>query len=396
MTQKLISPYLIPLFMLVFTHAFGAERERRPGHILYQLKDNVDSRQKEQVREILEKRQGRLQKTFKMSKQVHLTRISAPSGSEEAIAQELISTGAVEYAEPDYRVYPADLPNDPGVSKQWHHSVIHTFEAWKGIAPAQTVMVTVCDTGVDAQHADLSGNVIQPGFNTADGTNNSKPVNLHGTAVAGLIAAKANNRIGITGIAPSVKILPVRVTNDSQGRAYLSDLAECIRLGADQGAKVHNVSFSGSESQTINSAALYAQSKGSLLFMAAGNDGRDVSKTQPDYNTFILVGGTDKYDQHSTFSNYGAPVHLVAPGTNVYTTAPGGAYTTISGTSFSSPIAAAVGALIYSIRPTLTPKDVQEILYQSADSLGNPYVFGHGRLNAEAAVSLAQKWVSKK
>jgi subtilisin family serine protease len=373
--------------------AFGDDRERRPGHILYQLKEDANPSQRAKVQKILENRKGRLKKTLRMSGKVELASLITDNSTEEAIAEELLSTGAVEYAEPDYRVYPVDTPNDPGISKQWHHSIIRTFEAWKVTPGSKNILVTVCDTGVDAQHVDLSGAVVQPGFNTTDGSRKSSPVNLHGTAVAGLIAAKANNRLGIAGIAPLVKILPVRVTNDSQGGAYLSDLAECIRYGADAGAKVHNVSFTGSESQTINSAAKYARSKGSLLFMAAGNQGKNISSTQPDYNTFILVGGTDKHDQHSSFSNYGLPVHLVAPGTNVYTTAPGNSYTVISGTSFSSPIAAAVGALVYAINPIFTPDDVQNILYQSADSLGNSLVFGYGRLNAEAAVSLAQKWV---
>jgi subtilisin family serine protease len=315
--------------------------------------------------------------------------------SEEEIAKELEATGAVEYAEPDYLVYPAvQVPNDSKISSQWHHTTIKTFQAWETTAGRPEIKVTVCDSGVDAAHPDLKANVIQPGYNTVDGSTRSSPVNLHGTAVAGLIASQANNRIGGAGIAPWVKILPVRVSNSSSGSAYLSDLAECVRYGADQGAKVHNVSFTGAESPTIDSAAQYARSKGSILVMAAGNQGSDISKSTPDYTSFILVGATTRYDQRSSFSNYGISIDLVAPGTNVYTTVPNGGYTTISGTSFSSPITAAVAALVYSVNPRFTPADVEQILFQSADSLGNSYLYGRGRVNAEHAVELALRWVS--
>jgi subtilisin family serine protease len=392
----------VGVITLIFaiTYPQGAEakaRERRPGHILYQLKKGIGTSQRLQAQSILSRWNFSNKKTlsFLDGTRVQLAAVEMGKRTEEEIAQELVATGAVEYAEPDYKVYPVGQPNDPLVSKQWHHETLHTFRAWEITTGKPTLSVTVCDTGVDANHVDLRGNVILPGYNTVDGSTRSSPVNIHGTAVSGLIAAKANNRIGVSGIAPSAKILPVRVTNDSAGSAYLSDLAECVRYGADHGAKVHNVSFTGSESRTIDAAAKYARDKGSLLFMAAGNQGVDISSTNPNYPSFVLVGGTTQYDKRASFSNYGTPIDIVAPGVTVYTTAPKNSYTTISGTSFSSPIAAAVGALIYSVNSEFTPTDVEQILFQSSDYIGSESLFGYGRVNAEGAVALAQKWVKR-
>jgi thermitase len=220
-----------------------------------------------------------------------------------------------------------------------------------------------------------------------------KPVASHGTAVAGVIAAR-DNGVGVVGIAPRVRILPVRVTNSSNGSAYLSDLAACVRYAGDHGARVVNVSYSGAESNSIDAAATYARNKGTLLFMAAGNSGVDISSF-PAYPSFLTVGATTSKDERSSFSNYGKAVDLVAPGSSILTTVPGKAYSYMSGTSFSSPLIAGVAALIFSVRPDLKPKDVEAILRQTAVNIGDAFYFGSGRVSAAGAVALARTYKAR-
>jgi subtilisin family serine protease len=389
-------------FSVIFSQAaLAAEsskrfRERRPGHILFQLKQGMASPSDLSTNQVLKKLRIKRKIAVSPESQLNLAAFAENSRlrpyAEEQMVEQLMATGLVEFAEPDYLVYPAgSVPNDPLAYKQWHHTPLRTFDAWDVTKGSPNVMVTVCDSGVDEKHPDLRDNVIQPGFNTVDNSTRSSPVNLHGTAVAGLIASKANNGLGISGIAPGVRILPVRVSNSSSGSAYLSDLAECVRYGADRGAKVHNVSFTGSESQTMDAAARYARSKGSLLFMAAGNQGIDISSSNPGYPSFIRVGATTQSERLAAFSNYGNPIDLVAPGEFVYTTTLNGQYTSISGTSFSSPITAAVAALVYSVKPTFTPDEVTDILFKTADPIGDAYRFGNGRVNAADAVTYAKR-----
>lgn len=372
-------------------------RKRRPGHILFKLKSDLNENQRISLQSFFNAK--KLKSKKKIGQFMYLAEstqlISVKSLSEEQIAKNLMNSGAVEYAEPDYLLDPtaSELtePNDPYFSKQWHHQTIQTVEAWQVTQGQPNITVAVCDSGVDANHPDLKGNVIQPGYNVVDHSTTSGPITSHGTYVAGLIVAHANNRVGIAGIAPRVKVLPIRVTNTKDGKAYLSDLAECIQYGADQGAKVINLSFSGAENRSIDTAAQYARSKGSLLFMSAGNNGKALLSSA-NYSSFILVGATTSQNQLSSFSNYGTPVDLVAPGSSVLTTIPGNAYAYVSGTSFSAPITAAVGALVFSVNPKFSPEDVENILFESADAIGNDYYFGHGLINAAQAVDLAKRW----
>lgn len=364
-------------------------RERRVGHVLFQLKTDLTENQQREVFRIWNESGLNKKDTavfafekFDAKKEV-LT--------EEQMAERLMATGAVEFAEPDYLVYPALTFSDPYIPNEWHLKTVRAFDAWNSTLGSKSVIVTVCDSGVDAAHPDLKANVLQPGFNVVDGSQNSKPVASHGTAVAGVIAARANG-LGVVGVAPYVRIMPVRVTNSSNGSAYLSDLAACIRYSGDHGSKVVNVSYSGAESPSMDSAAKYARAKGTLVFLAAGNSGADVSSF-PAYSSFMLIGSTTSKDQRSSFSNYGTAVDLVAPGSSILTTVPGRGYSYMSGTSFSSPLTAGIAALVFSLRPDLKPVDVETILRRSAVDIGDSYLFGDGRVNAAAAVALARTYV---
>ena len=210
--------------------------------------------------------------------------------------------------------------------------------------------------------------------------------------VSGCITALGNNAQGVAGVAFGVKVLPVRVSNQASGSAYLSDMANGVRWAADHGARVINLSYSGAQYATIDQAAQYARSKNSLLFMAAGNEGQNVSSSYPDYPSFVLVGATNSADARASFSNYGTAVDMVAPGETIATTTLSNGYANVSGTSFASPIACAAAALMLSANPNLTVAQLESSLMSACDDLGaigDDAVFGKGRLNLLAAVRKA-------
>ncbi len=277
--------------------------------------------------------------------------------------------------------------NDPGSSQQWHHPKIDTLGAWEFTQGSENIIVAVCDSGVDANHEDLQGRVLR-GYNFVNNNTDSSPATSHGTLVAGLIAANANNRRGGFGIAPKTMILPLRITND--GSTFLSTIVECIEYAADNNAHVINVSFTGINAQSIQAAGEYAKSRGAVVVYSAGNQGED-RDSWPDHRDILAVGSTTTSDLRSNFSNFGPFIDIVAPGSSVYTTNLNSTYSAVSGTSFSAPIVAGAAALLYALNEDATPDEVESFLKLGADDLRNQYVYGHGRLNINESIRLASE-----
>jgi hypothetical protein len=196
----------------------------------------------------------------------------------------------------------------------------------------------------------------------------------------------------VTGVNWQTSIMPIRVSNNVDGTAYLTDLADCIYYAADHGAKVASLSFAGLyASSEIDQAAIYMRGKGGLTVVAAGNDGSDIS-AYPNSPNYLTVGAVGQSDVHSSFSNWGTSVDLVAPGENILTTLPNNMYVSESGTSLSAPMVAGVAALIYSLNPNFTPAEVEGFILSTATDLGpvgKDLLYGTGRLNAGAAVQAA-------
>lgn len=392
--NKSLKTWFIAIFTVLTTWslAFSGQmvNERRAGHILYKLNDAAPAYKQARAKVILSAYAGRHARSIG-TMDLRMDRLDNMRGKdEEQICRELKASGGVAYAEPDYLVAPQLVPNDPGYDSQWFHSKINTAGAWDRTTGDSRVTVAVCDTGVEATHPDLNGNVILPGYNTVDGTTNSTPVHYHGTAVAGCMAAAGNNGQGVAGMAWSVKILPIRVSNTSDGYAYFSDIAEAVYYAADHGARVINISYGVGGSYAIDSAAQYARNKGALVFASAGNDGVEVA--YPDFTSFVLVGATDSADAKASWSNFGTAVDITSPGASIYTTRTGATYGSVSGTSFSSPIAAGLAALIFSLNPSFTPAEVETFIFSTGIDLGTAgedKLFGKGRINAAAAVESA-------
>jgi subtilisin family serine protease len=244
------------------------------------------------------------------------------------------------------------------------------------------------------------------------------PDALHGTHVAGIIAAKTNNGIGMDGIAGDgyVKIMSVRTVPNGDERD--KDVANAIRYAADNGAKILNMSFGKPYSpdiQVVWDAFKYAEKKGLLLIKAAGNDNQDVD-TNDNFPTIftkngeevvknvITVGANtmDKDNLKADFSNYGKKsVDVFAPGAKIYSTVPNkdGEYKDLDGTSMASPAVAGVAALVWGHYPKLTATEVKQVIMDSVNknaSLADLSVTG-GVVDAYKAVQLAEKiYVSKK
>lgn len=364
----------------------------RAATVLYRVKADAGEDAKAALAAVLKKHDLKLVRKLVDGRVLQAKAGAANLPSEEELCKQLEATGAVEFAEPDYLLAPVDtVPDDPGFAQQWHHTNIRTPAAWDTTTGSSSVIVAVLDTGVQKDHPDLAGNLMLPGFNTVDNTTNTDPIATHGTMTAGCVGAVGNNGKGVAGVAWTVKILPVRVSNRKTGSAYISDMAEGIAWAAGKGAKVANLSYGGANSKTIDVAAQTLRDKGGLLFMSAGNDGANQSG-YPDFASFVAVGATDSGDAKASWSTYGTFVDVVAPGVSIYTTTTGGGYATVSGTSFSSPITAGVAALIWSVNPNLTPAQVETIIFSTCKDLGtagDDAVYGHGLIDAGAAVAAA-------
>lgn len=214
------------------------------------------------------------------------------------------------------------------------------------------VTVAVIDTGIDLDHPDLAGNVLD-GFNFVSPGNPADDDNGHGTHVAGTIAA-VDNTIGIVGVAPQATVVAVKVLN-RRGSGWLSDIIAGVEWVGDQNndgdtgndIQVANMSLGARGSSAGLAAAItYATNSGCTFVVAAGNDTRDASGYIPaSYANVICVSALDTSYKFAYFSNYGSVVDIIAPGVDVPSLYKNGGYQTLSGTSMASPHVAGAAAL---------------------------------------------------
>ncbi|GCL34396.1 putative peptidase [Planktothrix agardhii CCAP 1459/11A] len=369
-----------------------------------------------------------------------------PSGTVEKIISTYKNDPRFEYIEPDYIITLEDVekpssatessekitpqattPNDPGYSQLWGlnntgqsggtaDADIDAPEAWDIQKGNQNLVIGVIDTGVDYNHPDLSANIwTNPGEIAGDGIdndsngyiddvrgwdfayndNNPMDVHGHGTHVAGTIAGKGNNGVGVTGVAWNAKIMPLKFLNDS-GSGSLSNAILAINYATAKGVKLTNNSWGGGGySQALYDAINTAGQQGALFIAAAGNESNnnDANPAYPaSYNlsNIISVASTTRTDGLSSFSNYGATtVDLGAPGSDIYSAWPNSTYNTISGTSMASPHVTGAAALLWSQNPTWTAQQVKNKLMQTTDpisALSGKTVTG-GRLNINNALA---------
>ena len=348
-----------------------------------------------------------------------------------AFMRAVVSDPNVEYIEPDTEMSATMVPNDPEYGNQWGLTSnlkpgtttagIRAEGAWD-TANGSGAVIAMIDNGVTS-HSDYNANIL-PGYDfTANnrGGNGTNPgrvnetcdVVWHGTHVAGIMAALTNNGVGIAGVAPVAKVVPVRVLN-ACANGFMSDVADGITWAAGGNvpgvpdnpnpAKVINVSLGGLGSceTTFQNAIDYATSQGAVVVAAAGNNSGDAANFEPaNCRNVVNVGGTNRLGWRWVDSNYGMNVDIAAPADSIWSTYNNGTstpgsegYAYMSGTSMAAPMVSGVVALAQSVAPRpLTPAEMRTLLTQNVQPFpdGPPdQPIGPGILDANATVSAAK------
>ncbi len=324
-------------------------------------------------------------------------------------------------------VQTAGLPdvNDPLIDKQWYHQTINLYDAWEVTKGAGSVKVAVIDSGLDTTHPEFSGQV----YDSKDfgqipyKDDYTEDFVGHGTHVAGIIAAKANNKTGISGTAPEVKLIIADISfDDEEYYGYFTEDAviDAIYWSADRGARIINMSIGTSvyvENPLLKDAIAYAAGKGVIVVCAAGNDAVDIPVYPSDDENAVSVIAVNSNGKVAGYSNYGIEKDISAPGgINVYTgkrilsTVPMDfpaeyndskiqGYDYYEGTSMAAPVVCGVFALLFSEYPELNAAQAKDIIYSTAKDIeeqgGFDIYSGYGLIDAASAMEKAQTLFGK-
>lgn len=331
--------------------------------------------------------------------------------------EELEQLDEVYYAGPDYVISVAStMPDDSYIEEQWAIDKIELPEVWDTLTSANTVIVGIMDTGIDGDHSDLTNRInvslcrdFTSGEEVVTGTPDDP--HGHGTHVAGIIGAEADNGIGVSGVCWDVQLVSLRVF-DKRGYGYSSSVVKAINFANEQNIPILNLSGRWYSYASEYNVALDTAIKNyfGLFVCAAGNEGKnnDTVEVYPaniDSPNLISVAASDInderwYELYEKSSNYGkTTVDLFAPGAGIYSTLPNNRYGTSSGTSMAAPYVAGVAALLLSYNPKLTAVELKESIMNSVDvidvgwnnstNLASVCVSG-GRLNAYKALQYVQ------
>jgi thermitase len=327
-------------------------------------------------------------------------------GDPAVVAQRLNRSVLVSYAEPNFILRATAIPNDPlfpelyglnntGQTGGRSDADIDAPEGWDaaglgGFPATGGTKIGIVDTGIDQTHPELSGKVVDCGaaFGGTVLGGACTDDNMHGTHVAGTIAAKANNATGVAGVDFSASLSICKALYTAAGTGLTSDVSNCINWTHTHGAKVISMSLGGGESATLKNAVAAAwengSATGSVLVAAAGNDGDGTLNYPAAYPEVISVAATDHNDARASFSNANADVEVAAPGVNVLSTIPGGQYAELSGTSMATPHTSGVVGVLWQLFPADTASGIRSRLDAAVDDLGpagRDQSFGFGRVN---------------
>ena len=356
----------------------------------------------------------------------------------EHICADIMDSGYCEIAEPNmvYLTDNADIipSQNPLYSNQWQWNNttdsrfdVNAEEAWQ-LSTGKNIKVAIIDSGFELTHPDLKNNFLG-GYDCTDGRDGAKKgaykitADSHGTQCAGMIGAE-NNNIGIIGIAPDCRMIPIRSRYSvkevsADGAEEIKSVGsstytiKAFRTAYQNGADVisnswslHGVTESTIYDAVINEAITYGRNGlGCVVVFSTGNQSASAINYPANHRGTIAVGATTKYGKRAYFSNYGDYLDVVAPGMDVYTTQiiPFNSYTITSGTSFACPLVAGTAALILSLAPQLHWEDICAIIKRTAYKLPTynfytqtDYGFwnrevGYGLIDAFAAVKETQK-----
>lgn len=358
-------------------------------------------------------------------RQIYEIRYAADTHPQE-VAEALAREARVAWAEPRYMYQTFDeaIPADSLFGRQSHIGLIHLPEAWAEVKGEQgNVIIAIADGGTEWQHPDLRANVWTnqgeiPGNNVDDDnngfiddvhgwnfqSNTADPTgspglpgsHRHGTAVAGVASAVTNNNSGIAGASWNATLMPINVGCPRDDNQICFGYDGVIYAAAN-GALIINASWGGPVETELGREAIdFALESGSLVLAASGNSftNLDISPQFPaNYRGVLSVGATQKASNEiAEFSNYGRSTDIFVPGININATFPGNDYGIITGTSFSTPLAAGIAALVKTRFPDYTPDQLREQIRVTGDLIDAENdtlagMLGQGRINAFRAVT---------
>ncbi len=326
--------------------------------------------------------------------------VDVPNATTETALKTLAARPDVAFAERDPIIHlsrPAGgwRPNDPLFDQQWALTRLGVPDAWDLTRGDPSIVVAVLDTGMDFEHPDLQGQTVA-GWDFVRKGPTPQDDNGHGTHVSGIIGAAANNGLGLSGVAPGSRVMPIKVVT-AAGIGSHGVIAQGIEHAVRNRARILNLSLGGTEpSETLRRAIEYAWDNGLLIVAAAGNENSDTAVYPAAWPNVVGVGATNVDDSRAPFSNYGNDVTVVAPGVAVLSTIMGGGYEAWPGTSMATPLVSGVAALLWSRYPTLSNTEVRDLLLRTTERIGTDLydvngrspAFGYGQVNAARAVGL--------
>ena len=435
--------------ILVGSHVYYAEGSHKPiiptGEILIGFQEETDESEQQLVLD-----EFYLDLVERRSDHLIIAKVSDKSPNPLKVAQFLQKISLVKLVEPDLDTpldeYDFRPPGDTLLAHQWQlrntgrivdssHSTkwgadAKVVDAWArmGNMGSSNVVIAVVDNGFDLTHPDLSGKVYKPYdfWTRSSNLYSGDPRFVHGTPCASLALA-ASNGVGMVGVAPNAKFMPVSGTSFSW-RATEDIFDYCVRNGADiiscsWGTIDPANSLNSLKEQAITKAAKQGRNgKGCVILFAVGNDDKDFVSYYAAHPDVIAVAACTSQDQYARYSNRGRQVSVCAPsngdwpliaarswwdkGDSRFTgeqrfwadgRSRGDRYMHFGGTSGATPIVAGICALMLSVNPDLTSREIKQILKDTADKIGNPseylnghsYRYGYGRVNADRAVAEA-------
>lgn len=339
----------------------------------------------------------------------------------------------IEYVSHNHVFQVHQNTSDPDYNRQWGLHKVGVKQAWQKTMGSKNVPIVLIDTGLDPNHEDLVGQIwVNPGedlngngiadasdYNDFDDDGNgfiddlagwdfvdaprypdngdyldgdNEPIDEHGhgTSMAGILAAKTNNGLGIAGIAPDSPVVILRA-GTSKGLLEEDDVAAAILYAVDMGFRIINMSFGDvAITPLLYDVIRFAYQNDVIMIASSGNSGIDELHFPAGLSETIAVGASNENDLRAPFSNYGSYLDLVAPGSGIYTTLLNNHYGEVSGTSASAPFVTAAVALLLSLEPESSNEVVRQRLLQNVKDVGPSqwdFEYGAGRLEIYRTVA---------
>jgi hypothetical protein len=303
----------------------------------------------------------------------------------ETVRREFAADGSVRSAQPNFRFFLQQQKTTPAEGDQAQYALakLRLPEAHK-LAHGTGIRVAVIDSGIDTKHRELAGSIVD----SFDALASSEGPHVHGTGIAGAIAAHAR----LMGSAPAAELVAIRAfsgtANGAQSNSWV--ILKALDYAARRNARIINMSFAGPKDPLVERGINAEAARGIVMVAAAGNAGAKSPPLYPAANpNVIAVSATDAQDHLFQASNRGGHIAVAAPGAEVFLPAPDEKYQMTSGTSFSAAYVSGVAALMLERNPALRPDELRAVIMKTARDLGSPGrddLFGAGEVDAGAAV----------